>query len=262
MVNLTETEVVSALGFRWQPSADSFRFAIKTWISPQHLTKRTLLSDINSIYDPLGLIAAVLIKGKIFIQQIWSLKVGWDDTLPKELHSKWSKFYASLAGLDALIIPRLVIVPKSNYEIHGFCDASQHAFGACIYLRSCMPDGHACARLYTSRSRVTPMKATTIPRLELCGALLLAELVTKVQGELAKLNIILHQDNVHLWTDSTIVIAWISTLVPLQVFVSNRVARINELTAHVQWHHTPTADNPADLVSRGIDVCALPFCKL
>ncbi|XP_015377915.1 PREDICTED: uncharacterized protein LOC107172149 [Diuraphis noxia] len=125
-----------------------------------------------------------------------------------------------------------------------------------------MPDAHTCVKLYTSRSRVAPMKTTTIPRLELCGALLLTELVAEVQGELAKLNIVLHQDNVHLWTDSTIVIAWISTLVPLQVFVSNRVARINELTAHVQWHHTPTADNPADLVSRGIDVCALPSCKL
>lgn len=66
------------------------------------------------------------------------------------------------------------------------------------------------------------MKATTIPHLELYGASLLAELVGDVQGELPKLNIVLHQDNVHLRTDSTIVIAWISTLVPFQVFVSNQ----------------------------------------
>jgi len=56
MVNLTETEVLSVLGLRWQPSMDSFRFATKNWIPPLHMTKRTLLSDINIVYDLLGLV--------------------------------------------------------------------------------------------------------------------------------------------------------------------------------------------------------------
>jgi hypothetical protein len=255
MVNITETEVLSALGLLWQPSIDSFRFTMKDWIPSQHITKRTLLSDINSVYDPLGLLSSVLIKGKIFIQQVWSLKVGWDDPLSADIRSKWSKFYSSLVALNELIIPRLVLLPESdNYELHGFCDASQHAYGACIYIRSSNQSGNAEVKLYTARSRVAPIKTTTIPRLELCGALLLSELVAEIKDELSNINIKLSTENIHFWTDSTIVLAWLSSLKPLQVYVANRVAQISELSCVVQWHHTPTADNPADLISRGVDV--------
>lgn len=160
-----------------------------------------------------------------------------------------------MVALNELIIPRLVLLPESDtYELHGFCDASQHAYGACVYIRSNNQSGNAEVKLYTARSRVAPIKTTTIPRLELCGSLLLSELVAEIKDELSNINIKLSTENIHYWTDSTIVLAWLSSLKPLQVYVANRVAQISEISCVVQWHHTPTADNPADLISRGVDV--------
>jgi len=183
--------------------------------------------------------------------------------LSEDLRSKWTTFYLSLIVLNDLIIPRLALLPDSaSYEIHGFCDASQHDYGACIYIRSIKPSGNADIRLYTARSRVAPIKTTTIPRLELCGALLLSELAAEVKNEISKINITLPTENIHLWTDSTIVLAWLTSMKPLQVYVANRVAQINELSCETQCYHTPTTDNPADLISRGIDVCALLSCQL
>jgi len=87
LLMLTENDAVSTLGVMWQPSTDSFRFSMKPWFPPERMTRRTLLSDINSIYDPMGLVTPVLIKGKIFVQQLWSFKLGWDDTLSTDFKS-------------------------------------------------------------------------------------------------------------------------------------------------------------------------------
>jgi len=59
---------------------------------------------------------------------------------------------------------------------------------------------------------------------------------------------------VPLWSDSTIVLAWIKSKCIFQVYVSNRIAKIQDLTTPEQWNHVPTADNPADLISGGVDV--------
>jgi len=149
------------------------------------MTKRSLLSDINSVYDPIGLITPILIKGKIFLQQLWSLKIDWDEVLSDDICSRWTNFYSSLHQLVELSIPRKVLLADVvTIQIHGFCDASQLAFGACVYVISIARDGRVYVHLYTSKSRVAPMKTTTIPRLELCGAVILSELVVEVQAEL------------------------------------------------------------------------------
>lgn len=71
MLNLTEQDMISVLGLTCQPSSDSFRCMIKDWFPQTHITKRTLLADINRIiYDLVGLILPVLIKGKIFLQEL------------------------------------------------------------------------------------------------------------------------------------------------------------------------------------------------
>lgn len=103
-------------------------------------------------------------------------------------------------------------------------------------------------RLLCSKTRVALFKQQTIPRLELCAALTLARLMKKV---LSSLNIVF--DKITYWSDSTIVLNWIQTQPSkLQVFVSNRVAEIQELTDIRNWRHVPTEQNPADLLSRGV----------
>lgn len=151
--------------------------------------------------------------------------------------------------LELLSIPRRVPFDSTtSVQLHGFCDASQNAFGACIYFRSTTTSQ---CQLYCSKSRVAPLKPSTIPRLELCGALILAELVSMVGKELERINIRCDPTNVTLWSDSSIVISWINSDKPLKSYVSNRIAQILDITKPSQWRHVPTTSNPADVISRG-----------
>jgi len=170
------------------------------------MTKRSLLSDINRIYDPLGLLSPVLIKGKVFLQQLWFLKLNWDSTLSPDLQGRWIKFYSCLKALEEPSIPRRVVSKlSSNVTLHGFCDALQEAYGACIYLCSPLIDGKIQVRLLMSKSRVAPMHTTIILRLELWGALLLSELMVEARIELACIGLALKNTDINLWTDSTVV---------------------------------------------------------
>ncbi|GBO18357.1 hypothetical protein AVEN_261924-1, partial [Araneus ventricosus] len=88
----------------------------------------------------------------------------------------------------------------------------------------------------------------TIPRLELCAAELLSKLISKAVSSLN-----LKIDKTYLYSDSTIVLAWINTSPHLlKIFVSNRISRIHELTKDFSWHHVKTSENPADIISRGM----------
>lgn len=253
LLNLSENDTVSALGLAWQPGTDSFKFSFKPWSPPAIMTKRTLLSDMNRIYDPIGLISPVLIKGKIFLQQLWTLKLDWDMALSSDLQLRWTQFYTGVKALENIVIPRRIINSSiKSIQIHGFCDASQEAFGACLYIRSVDHNGACTSVLFTSKSRVAPLQPSTIPRLELCGALLLSELMHDVLSELEKLDINIPSESQFLWSDSSIVIAWINTDQRLKSYVANRIAKILDNTQPHQWRHVKSHENPADLISRGI----------
>ncbi|XP_052855037.1 uncharacterized protein LOC128263821 [Drosophila gunungcola] len=152
-----------------------------------------------------------------------------------------------MGGVDVqnLKFPRFVMQSLASVEMHGFCDASTAAYGACLYLRS-EANGNAEAHLLCAKSRVAPLKALTTPRLELSAACLLAELIANVKETIG------FDCSFHCWSDSSIVLAW--TRQPpreFNVFVSNRIAKIQEMTKGTAWHHVPTDLNPADVVSRG-----------
>lgn len=134
-------------------------------------------------------------------------------------------------------------------ELHSFSDVSQCAYGACIYLKSINSNGDSTVKLLCAKSKVSPIKPTTIPRLELCAALLAAKLCKSVVDSLRR-----RPGRLVHWCDSSVVLSWInSDSTKLKMFVANRVCEIVELTDASSWRYVPTAMSPADLISRGVD---------
>lgn len=237
------------LGLYWSCKSDVLMFAITECSKHVAITKRTILSDIAQIFDPLGLLSPCIIIAKIILQKLWSYKLTWDETLPCELHSKWQNLRLQLSNLNQLQIPRRVICQNAAIiELHGFSDSSSEAYGANVYIRSISHDNNIQVSLLCSKSKVAPLKPLTIPRLELCASLVLVRLMNKVTKSIK-----LHIDNVHLWSDSTVVLHWIQTSPNLlQTFVANRVVQIQAMSDLKSWHHVRSDDNPADLLSRGV----------
>ncbi|GFS58718.1 uncharacterized protein TNCV_4518521 [Trichonephila clavipes] len=188
------------------------------------------------------------------MQSLWSLKIDWIDELPSERAKEWHRFLEDFNSVRSICIGRCIVHPQATrVELHGFADASEKCYGAVLYCRSQSPDVATTVKLVTSKSRVAPVKSVTIPRLELCAAVLLAKLMKRVETALQ-----MKTPPVYLWSDSTIVLAWIQKEPNLlKTFVANRVATIQHLINAEQWHHVSSEQNPADLVSRGLDPSSL-----
>lgn len=254
IINFSKEIETKTLGIVWNSQTDNFQYSLCNFTKQNQVTKRTILSIIAQIYDPLGLLAPIIIRSKLLLQKLWQCKISWDESLPLELYSEWVAYITQLSSLKTLVIPRQVTCKGAiAVELHGFCDASERAYGACIYVRSTDISGNFKVSLLCSKSRVAPLKTVTLPRLELCGAVLLAQLYHKVLQAMK-----ITFTKCIFWCDSTIVLSWISA-VPTRwkTFVSNRVAEIQTLTDTKNWKHVRTHDNPADLVSRGIEVTTL-----
>ncbi|GFS64815.1 integrase catalytic domain-containing protein [Trichonephila clavipes] len=242
-------EEIKTLGIAWKSKTDCFNFKVEVEQNA-HPTKRSVLSIIARLFDPLGLLGPVITKAKIFMQQLWTLQIDWSERLPEKEASEWKEFVRSLVALNGINIERCIVIPNAEViELHGFCDASERAYGAAIYARSINPNGEIKVKLVASKSRVSPIKQVTMPRLELCSAVLLAKLMHKVKGAL-RMDI----TSVFFWTDSTIVLSWMKNESRnLKTFVANRVVTIQQLTELNKWHQVPSEQNPADIISRGLD---------
>ncbi|GFX37401.1 integrase catalytic domain-containing protein [Trichonephila clavipes] len=211
-------------------------------------TKRDVLSTIAKIFVPVGLMAPVIFKAKIFLQRLWRSKLECNDLLPAEEYREWQQFLVSLENSNNIEIPRRILVAFPEViEIHGFADASEWCYGAAVYCKSKNLKSKTLVLLITSKSRLASIKSLTIPRLELCDAVLLAKLVKRVVAALQ-----LETAELYLWSDSMIVLAWLrKEPMDLKSFEQNRVAKIQELYPNQLWRHVPSDQNPAD--SRGVD---------
>ncbi|GFW55993.1 uncharacterized protein TNCV_373991 [Trichonephila clavipes] len=252
-VSLTIPDETKALGLLWRPQKDTLAFSVSSIADVSDsctITKRSVLSTTAKIFDPLGLISPVVTKAKLVMQELWRLKLDWKDSLPIHLETQWKRFVKSLAAINNLDIPRYILLDDAlRIELHGYCDSSLRAYGAAIYVKCLHNSGTVSTNLLCSKSRVAPLKSVTIPRLELCAAVLLAKLIRKTIKSMK-----ISFNDIVLWTDSTIVLAWIkkdpSVLKP---FVKNRVSVIQHLTEVSSWKHVQSQENPADIISRGID---------
>lgn len=240
------------LGLAWNPTEDYFSITLPNIAYKSSVTKREVLSTLAQMFDPLGLIGPVIVIGKIIMQKIWLSGIDWDQQLSHPLLEDWNTFIMSISHLVNLKIPRHLFTGKPilKIEMHSFADASMKAYAACVYIRTIYHDNSTSCCLVTSKSRIAPVKTVTLPRLELCAMHLAATLTKKTTLIFEhKLTI----DSVNLWTDSQIALHWIrSHPSRWSVFVSNRVSKIQELSQNWQWYHVKSADNPADLLSRGV----------
>ncbi|XP_055542609.1 uncharacterized protein LOC129728216 [Wyeomyia smithii] len=187
--DLDRDQVIKTLGLHWEPATDCLRY--KTDFPPdtenQPITKRITLSLIARLYDPLGLVGPVVTSAKIFMQNLWTLKTddgsswSWDKELPIDYQTRWIDYKSQLPRLNELRITRCILLANpETIQIHIFSDASQLAYGACTYIRSTNASGRVKVALLTAKSRVAPLKRKSIPRLELCRALLAAKLYEKL----------------------------------------------------------------------------------
>lgn len=244
-----EQAASKTLGLLWDSSSDSLRYNIGLNTTTNKVTKRQILSCIAQIFDPLGLLSPVTVTAKVILQKLWSLKISWDESIPMDLHTLWTTYKQNLLDLNDIQFRRHVFCNDPiSIQLHGFSDTSASSYGACIYIRTIDNLGNIHSHLLCAKTRVAPLKHTTIPKLELCAALLLAELVDKVKSSLN-----VEFDKIFYWCDSTIVLAWIKTSPSLlKPFVANRVDQIQTLTQSYVWNYVNTNSNPADILSRGL----------
>ena len=187
-------------------------------------------------------------------------KLDLDDQLPFKLLKQWMDMHLHLFHVNVITVDRLVLSRGQPIEIelHGFCDSSEKAFGACSYLRSVNQQSEVKTKLVCSKSKVAPVKKITLPRLELCGKLLLAQLRQKTVPALN-----LEINKTVIWTDSAIELSRLATTAnKWKSFVANRVNQIQELTVGCEWRHVTSANNPTDFTSRGANPETLKNCKL
>lgn len=243
-----DNPISKTLGIVWNSGRDTFIYTVNSIDLSQKITKRNILSNIAKIFDPLGLLGPVVLAAKIIIQECWKFKIHWDESVPQELHTRWIKFAEQLNLVKDFSIDRHISVPDAtDIQLHGFCDASKVGYGACLYIRSTDQQGRVVVRLACAKSRVSPLKEITIPRLELCAAQLLSRLYN---DSVSAFDFPISQ--VVFWTDSTIVLQWLKrSPQSLKVFEANRVMEIQSLGDGIEWRHVRTKDNPADALSRG-----------
>ncbi|XP_059062406.1 uncharacterized protein LOC131855179 [Achroia grisella] len=201
--NLTISESTSTLGLGWNPSSDSLNFPLKNIPKCNMVTKRNILSISFQIFDPLGLLSPCIIQPKIIMQNLWKEKIQWDQPVPQTIRESWQKYCDNIQYLKEFQVPRLVLCNNPiEIELHSFSDASQAAYGACIYMRSIDANNRVSVKLLCSKSKVSPIKPITMPRLELCAALLAARLSgTVIESLRYKPNNVIHL------CDSSIVIS-------------------------------------------------------
>lgn len=244
-----------SLGLNWDLMSDTFTFKVADENKP--FTRRGVLSTVNSIYDPMGFIAPVTIQGKAILRELTQDKGDWDSPLPHGMEEMWDTWWSSLKDLTSLQISRpyteISSTEASRRELMVFCDASTKAIAAVAYLKLTDTNGVVHVGFVMGKAKLTPLPEHTVPRLELCAAVLAVELAKLVSSEID-----MELDNTTFYSDSKVVLGYINNDTRrFYIYVSNRVQRIRNHSHPEQWQYVPTEVNPADIATRSVTAAHL-----
>ncbi|XP_068720412.1 uncharacterized protein [Montipora capricornis] len=246
---------VKTLGVLWCPMDDVFKFQVNLPGKSHNQTKRSFLKKIATLFDPLGQLSPYTVRAKVLLQEMWASGVDWDEPISTILSLRASQWFDELAVLPSLHIPRCLRTPcvVRDVTLHTFVDASQEAYGAICYTRHVYEDGSVSCCLVASRSRVAPLKAVSIPRLELMAAVVGLKLCETV-GRVLRIE----NHRWTFWSDRMDVLYWVrGRSRKFKPFVANRMGEIQALTNPDQWRLVSSRQNPADLLTRGLSVTKL-----
>ena len=254
----------------WNPLNDEFQFKVKINFSPKQrnvrtgpdltlaqlhiedaaITKRMILSQINGIHDPYGFLVPFTMEAKVLMQDLSStaMKLGWDDPLPPNLRMKWIEYFKKMFDIETLSFKRCIRSSNATGDpiLVMFSDASEYAYGGCAYVRWELDDSTFASSLLCAKGRVAPVKRVTIPRLELCAAVVASRLHVFIKKECR-----IHFAKVIFIVDSKIVQAMIQKdSYGFKTYASVRVGEIQAATKKESWAWTESDENIADWTTR------------
>jgi len=243
------------LGYRYYAQTDEIKLAEVTPPLGKPC-KRLVLSFLGKLFDPLGLFFPVIAGCKILLRDLWLSKVGWDDALSKEMLSRWQKLTANVLQLNSFSFQRKVAKDQDPVSLVIFTDASKVMYGFCAYLKPTCSSSKP--NLVFAKGKSAPLKAKTIPTLELLAVFLALKCISNLLKSLNPLNL----GELFICVDSQVVLSWILSgkVNSKNLFARNRVRDVRQLILDVEetfnlgvkFRYVCSSDNPADMVSRGV----------
>ncbi|KAM8702238.1 hypothetical protein ACLKA7_005101 [Drosophila subpalustris] len=230
-VNIDREKVDKILGMHWESQSDEFVFKLQLNRVDKDIinatkcpTKRQLRSLVMSVYDPFGMLADLMVHGKVLIQDVWKTGIGWNDLIPDGLYERFKQWFSQLDNVKHFKLERCYSLhfldPAVKIDLHVFVDAS--------------------------KTKCAPLKMLSVPRLELQAAVLGIRL-----KNLILVSHSVNVDSVTLWSDSRTVIAWIrSDHRQYKQFVAHRISEILETTGENDWRWIPSHLNAADKATK------------
>ena len=195
------------------------------------------------------MVLSIHYKLKILLQRIWEEKLEWNEEVSPTVGGIGERWRNELPLPKNHLIPRCYfqeIATVTSKQLHGFCDVSESAYTAIVYLSTTDSTGDAKVAIVMTKTKLGPIKQLIIPRLELCGALILARMLKHAAYILS-----VPMNDVYAWTDSTVVLSWLcGNPRRFKTFVGNQVSEVLDLIPPTRWSHVGGVHNPADLDSR------------
>ncbi|XP_014673951.1 PREDICTED: uncharacterized protein LOC106814170 [Priapulus caudatus] len=230
-----------ALGVQWCVETDAFRFKIA--VKNQPPTRRGILSMVSSVFDPLGFLGPFMLPAKRILQELCKLQLGWDEQIPEVYSARWRLWLQDLEKLSSFTVDRCMKPAEfgsvTSARLHHFSDASEVGYGVATYLRLENSEGKVHCSFLLGKSRVSPLKQITIPRLELTAATVAVRMDKMLKDELD-----VTVGPSMFWTDSMTVLRYIQNRTArFHTFVANRIAVIHEGSEPIQWRYVNTKVN-------------------
>ena len=194
---------MKVLGTIWYMDYDWIYTQLKKSYEPEISTKRQILKRTASIIDPLGFGNPSFLNAELLLRDLWKMDNEWDKPIKDQYADRWKEINEDLNAIKEKKLQGFIA--NKEAELLCFYDASSKAYRTIIYLR-CRENCQTITSLIFSKSRIAPLKETSLPRLELLAVLIGTRSINFITQSL---QLKIHRKT--LWTDSQCVLHWLKS---------------------------------------------------